>query len=180
MGDTLAGTGTRSQPIASAILEVRGCFPSDSALENAIDRLRLAGFDRADINLPVNASPSESTPEHGAEDPHTEDDNQQMRTLHASLAGTAAALLAAGVVIGTGGAAAPAVAAAVAAGAAAGGVAHSVSHGSDNDLHRQREAAAARGELILAVHVPDTVKQALAEDAMRAAGATRVEAVVRT
>lgn len=180
MGDTLAGTGTRSQPIAGAILEVRGFFPSDSTIEDAMSRLRLGGFDRADMNLPRAAPPSESTPEQGAEDPHTEDDNQQMRTLHAGLAGSAAALLAAGVVIGTGGAAAPAVVAAVAAGAAAGGVAHSVSHGADNDQHRQREAAAARGELILAVNVSDAARQAEAEKIMRAAGATSVDAVVRT
>ncbi len=103
-----------------------------------------------------------------------------MRVLHTGLAGTAAALLAGGVVVGTGGLAAPAVAAAVAAGAAAGGVAFSISKGADQDLHEQREKLAAAGDLVLEVRVDSPAMQERAETTMRAAGATRIEPVVRT
>ena len=175
MSDTETRTATPGPPIAETVMELRGFFPGDAAVQDAIGRLAMAGFDRADLSLPVPAPPSQATPDQGAEEPHTEDDDRQTRALHASLAGSAAALLAAGVVIGTGGAAAPAVAAAVAAGAAAGGIAHTASRGADEAQHEEREAAAARGELVLAVRVADPLKQADAEAAMRAAGATRVE-----
>lgn len=179
MSDSQAGTAKPGPPIAAAVHEVRGFFPSDAALENGICALTDCGFDRADISLPTPGALSEATPDQGAEDPNTDDDNRQMRTLHAGLAGSAAALLAAGIVVGTGGAAAPAVAAAVAAGAAAGGVAHTASRGAAEEQHERREAAAASGTLVLAVRVGDRIKQAEAEAAMREAGATRIEVVDR-
>ncbi len=102
------------------ILEAQAVFPSDAALQEAISQLDVAGYDRADLSLPHVVTPAaQATPEQGAENPDSDEDNRQMRTLHASGAGSAAALLAAGVVIGSGGAAAPAVAAAVGAGAGA-------------------------------------------------------------
>ena len=180
MSQSESATATPGPPIAETVEEVRGFFPSDGALQDAISRLVMAGFDRTDISLPVPVPPGEATPDQGAAEPHTEDDDRQMRTLHASLAGSAAALLAAGVVIGTGGAAAPAVAAAAAAGLAAGGVAHTVSRGANEAQHEERNAAAARGDLVLSVRVADTAKRSEAEAAMRAAGATRIHSVVRT
>jgi hypothetical protein len=180
MSQSESATATPGPPITETVEEVRGFFPSDAALQDAISRLSMAGFDRADISIPVPVPPSEATPDQGAEAPHTEDDDRQMRTLHASLAGSAAALLAAGVVVGTGGAAAPAVAAAAAAGLAAGGIAHTMSRGADATQHDERQAAAARGELVLSVRVPDSAKRSEAEAAMRATGATRIHSVVRT
>ena len=180
MSDARSNTATPGPPIAPTVQEVRGFFPSDAALQDAIGRLTLAGFDRADLSLPAPVPAGEATPEQGAEDPHTENDDRQMRTLHASMAGAGAALLAAGVVIGTGGAALPAVAAAAAAGLAAGGIAHTASHGADAEQHEQRQIAAAQGELVLAARVSDNVKRGEAEGAMRAAGATRVVSIVRS
>lgn len=180
MSQSPSATATPGPPITETVEEVRGFFTSDAALQDAISRLTMAGFDRADISVPAPVPLGEATPDQGAEAPNTEDDDRQMRTLHASLAGSAAALLAAGVVVGTGGAAAPAVAAAAAAGLAAGGVAHTISRGADETQHEQREAAAARGSLVLAVRVADNAKRAEAEAAMRAAGATRIQSMVRT
>jgi hypothetical protein len=62
---------------------------------------------------------------------------------------------------------------------AAGGVAHTVSRGADALQHEEREAAAAHGELVLAVRVTNSAKRSEAEAAMRAAGATRILSVVR-
>lgn len=179
MSDSETRTATPEPTIADTVTELRGFFASDAALQDAISRLTMAGFDRAAISLPAPVPLAEATPEHGAEDPNTEDDSRQMRALHASLAGSAAALLAAGVIVGTGGAAAPAVAAAVAAGAAAGGIAHTASRGAEEEQHEQREAAAARGDLVLAVRLTDRLQQLDAEAAMREAGATRIVLVRR-
>src|SRR5579862_3692060 len=53
MSDTLADTATPGPPLPEAVQEVRGFFPSDAALQDAIGRLSMAGFDRADISLPA-------------------------------------------------------------------------------------------------------------------------------
>jgi hypothetical protein len=179
MGETLGGVGEKSPPIAETILEVVGNFPSCAALDDAIRRLEFCGFPRTDLSLPEPAPPSRATPETGAEDPHMEDDNETVRALHTGLAGSAAALLAAGVTVATGGFGAPAAIAAIAAGAAGGGLAFSISKGSEQDLQKHREALAAEGRLLLAARIADEAKLACAEDAMRAAGATRIEHVLR-
>ena len=140
----------------------------------------LAGYDRADLSLPHVAPPgAEATPEQGADDPSQPVDSQQARTLHASGAGSAAALLAAGVVIGTGGAAAPAVAAALAAGAGGALLSEAGSHVADAAQHDSREALARAGRLVLAVRLRDEKRTEDALDIMRRAGATRAEAVRR-
>jgi len=181
MSEIESTTAKPGPPLAGTVQEVRGIFPNDAALQDAIGRLARAGFDRAEISLPVRAvPPGAATPEQGAENPNTEDDDRQMRTLHASMAGSAAALLAAGAVIGTGGAAAPAVAAAVAAGLAAGGAAHAVSREADSAQHERREMAAMQGELVLAARVTTDAKRRAAEAAMQQAGASRIEPVLRT
>jgi len=166
--------------ISDSVDEVQGIFPSDAALQDAIGRLTLLGFDRADLSLPA-ASPTaaEATPEQGAEDPHTDIDDTQMRTMHTSMAGAAGAMAAAGITIATGGAAAVAIGAAAAIGAGAAALAHTASRAADQDQHEDREAAAARGELVLSVRIADPAKRQPAEAAMREAGATRVEPVVR-
>jgi hypothetical protein len=73
----------------------------------------------------------------------------------------------------------PAVAAAIAGGVGLGAVAGGLSKASDRMQHETREEAAARGELLLSVHLRDPARQAVAEQAMREAGASRIEGVVR-
>jgi hypothetical protein len=174
-----AGTPQAGAP-GGTIHEVRGIFPSDAALQEAIAQLTLAGFDRADLSLPhATPWPEDATPEQGADEPTTEVDAQQARTLHTSGAAAVGALLAAGVTVATGGVAAAAAGAAVGAGAAAGAVAAALSRGDDSSQHEKREKAAAAGELILSVRTPNAAKEGEAEAIMRAAKATRVDTVVR-
>ena len=177
-------SGARTNPVKAGpalgetVQEVRGAFPSDGAIQDAISRLSIAGFDRADISIP-DASPvsSRTTPEQSAENPTTEDDSQQARTLHTSMAASVGAMAAAGAVIATGGAALPAVAAAVAAGVGLGAAVQGVTGAADKAQHDEREEAASRGELVLSVRLRDSSRRPLAEQAMRDAGSMRVDAV---
>ncbi len=166
--------------INTSISEVQGLFPSDAAMQDAISRLSLLGCDRADFSIPnTRSAASEARPEAGAENPETDVDNQQMRTMSSSMAGATGAIAAAGVIIATGGAAAVAAAAAVAVGAGAGLAANAASTATDSLQHGHREQAAADGRLVLTVRLRDVSKQAAMEDAMRQAGATEVAAVTR-
>ncbi len=167
-------------PLTETVQEVRGVFPSDQAIQDAISRLSMAGFDRAEISLPdANPAPAQATPEQSAGNPETEDDSRQSRTLHTSLAGSVGALAAAGAVVASGGALLPVVGAAIAGGLGLGAAAEGLSKVSDTLQHETREEAAARGELLLSVHLRDPARQGVAEQAMREAGASRVEGVVR-
>lgn len=169
--------GEPGPPIAD-VVTLRGTFPGADVMQDAIERLMVSGFDRADLSLPNGASPSvDRAPDSGARSADTEEDARQARTLHTSGAAAIAALAAAGITIGAGGAAAPAVAAAVAAGAAAGGAMFAASTAANNAEQEHRDVAAAQGALILSVRVPAPAKQPRAEAIMRAAGATRIEAV---
>ena len=166
--------------LTETVQEVRGTFPSDQAIQDAISRLEMAGFDRAAISLPdADPLPAQATPEQGAENPEAEDDSRQSRTLHTSMAASVGALAAAGAVVATGGLALPAVAAAIAGGVGLGAAAEGISKASDKLQHDTREEAAARGELLLSVHLRDPAKQGIAEQAMREAGASQVEGIVR-
>jgi hypothetical protein len=163
-----------------AIDEVQGIFADDAALQAAVGKLTLAGFDRAALSLPA-ASPdrAEATPEAGAADPVMEDDTRQMRTMGTSAAATAGALIGAGVTVATGGAAGVAVAAAVGLGAMTGGAAMAATGAASQAGTDRRAAAAAAGTLVLAVRAEGPAETAKAETAMREAGATRVEKVRR-
>jgi hypothetical protein len=164
-----------------AINEVQGIFSTDAALQAAVGKLTLAGFDRAAISLPA-ASPhrDEATPEAGAADPITEDDARQVRTMGNSAAAAAGAMLGAGLTVATGGAAGVAMAAAVGLGAITGGAAVAATSAASKAGTNQRAASAAAGTLVLAVHTDGPADAAKGEAAMHEAGATRVERVRRT
>ena len=162
------------------IEEVQGVFPSDAALQEAVGRLRMVGFDHADLSLPItHPSAATATPEQGAADPLTEDDSRQMRTMGTSMAGTIGAFAAAGATVATGGAAAVVIAAAAAVGAGSALAANAVGTAAKTDQEDTRNEAAAKGELVLAVHAPTPEKRADAERIMREAGATSVASVQR-
>jgi hypothetical protein len=95
------------------------------------------------------------------------------------MAGTVGALAAAGVTVATGGAAAVVIGAAVAVGAGAGAIAHGLSHAADTVQHEEREDQAKKGELVLSVLARDEAHERIAIDALRDAGALRVEPVTR-
>jgi hypothetical protein len=158
-----------------SVEEVHATFPSSDALQNAVDRLTNAGFDRARLVVPSSERVASGNLSE-TENPKPNDDERQLRTLHSSTAATAAALAGAAAVVATGGAAVLAVAAAAGAGALAGGgmiVANNASDAVRTDAH---DEAAARGQLQLVVAITDASEKTLAEGAMRAAGATEITA----
>lgn len=180
MSGSHTGQDKEGPPLTGAVQEVLGCFPNDIAIQDAISCLSMAGFDRSEISV-HDADPAalRATPEQSAENPNTEDDSRQSRTLHTSMAASVGALAAAGAVIATGGAALPAIAAAVAGGVGLGAAMEGVTRASDKVQHDLREEAASRGELLLSVHLRDPARQSIAESAMREAGASRIETVLR-
>lgn len=168
MNDPAGGVGT--------LREVRATFANPDQMQDAVSRLSVSGFDRADLSLPSPALvEGTETPEAGTKPASTESDARQARTLGASMAATAAAMAAAGVTVATGGAAAPAVAAAVVAGGAAGGSVFAIHGAADKMEQNDRDTRAATGNLVLAVRAPTDAKRAEAEAILRASGATSIE-----
>ena len=166
--------------MAETVAEVQGVFPSNAALQDAMGRLRLAGFDYADLSLPTTQpSTGEATPNQGAAEPLGEDDTRSMRTMGTSMAGTIGAFAAAGATVATGGAAAVVIAAAAAVGAGSALAANAVGTAAKHEQEETRDEAAAAGELVLAVHAPTPAKQADATRIMREAGASSVGTVER-
>jgi len=167
-----------SAPPIETVHEVRGRFSSPERLQDAVARLELSGFDRADLSLPEPSPPAErATPEAGARPVDTEEDARQARTLHTSGAAAVAALAAAGAVIATGGAAAPAVAAAVVGGGLAGGAVFAVSSAANQEEQNDREMQAAAGVLILTVRAMTSEKRAEAVTILQATGADIVDVI---
>ncbi|HQT78635.1 MAG: hypothetical protein B7Z80_17265 [Rhodospirillales bacterium 20-64-7] len=162
-------------PDVSMLREVRATFASSEQMNDAVGKLGVSGFDRADISLP--STLPDATLNERSQAASTDVDAQQMRTLGASTAATVAALAAAGVTVATGGAAAPVIAAAVVAGGAAGGATYAAHGASEQAQQHERDARAADGALVLAVRTTTDAKREQAESILRAAGATSVEAV---
>jgi hypothetical protein len=167
--------------LATAIDVIEGTFLSDEALQDAISRLEVSGFDRADISVSEpSAEHTSGSPEQSAANPHTDEDTRQSRTLHTSLAASVGALAGAGSVIATGGAALPAVAAAVAGGVGLGAAMEGVTRATDKLQHEERNEAAAKGKLALSVRLRRAEQEPVALAAMRDAGAVQVDAVRRS
>jgi outer membrane lipoprotein SlyB len=168
MNDSVDSTATLRQ--------VRATFATPDQMQDAVKRLSISGFDRADLSLP---SPElvhgTETPEAGTKPASTDVDAQQARTLGASTAAAVAAMAAAGITVATGGAAAPAVVAAAVAGGAAGGSVFAAHRAADTVEQDVREDRAASGDLVLAVRASTIEKQSEAEAVLRAAGATSIE-----
>jgi len=158
--------------------ELRATFANPEQMQDAVGKLSLSGFDRADLSVPTESSGSEGPSiEAGSKPASTQEDAQQLRTLGASTAASVAAIAAAGITVATGGAAIPVIAAAVAAGSAAGGGAYALQGAANNAEQHDRESRASSGTLILTVRTPTAAKRAEAEAILHQAGATAVEAV---
>lgn len=164
------------QPAATgAVLhEVRAHFDDSARLQDAVGKLSLAGFDRADLSVPTSDPTAAATPETSARPADTEEDARQARTVHTSTGAAIAAMAAAGVTLATGGAAAPAVAAAIAAGGLTGGGIFAISSAANADEQNTRDVDAAAGRLVLSVRAPTRARQEEAESILRAAGGTDV------
>ena len=178
MSDEISSKPGPSLP--EAVQEVQGVFPSDAALQDAVAKLTLAGFDRADLSLPATApTAGEATPDMGAAPPTTDTDLRQARTMGTSMAGTIGAFAAAGATIATGGAAGVAIAAAAAVGAGSALAAKAAGDAAIRVEGNAREDAAKAGQLVLAVHAATAERRGVAEEIMRAAGASNVAAIER-
>ena len=176
MSDTTKDGPTLGQTAS----EVQGVFPSNDAMQDAISKLTLAGFDRADFSLPTTQpEPGHATPNDGASDPMTDVDMRQARTLGTSMAGYVGAFAAAGATIATGGAAGVAIAAAAAVGIGSAAAANAAGTAAKDSQADDRDAAAAAGHLVLAVRATDDASRTKAEQVMRESGATQVAAVER-
>ena len=165
--------------LEQAVQEVRGQFATDAVMQQAMSRLTLAGYDRADFSLPSDRGDSVPTPDQGADNPVDATDKAQLRTMGSSMAGLVGAAAAAGATIATGGAAGIAIAAAAAVGAGSGLVANAVGHTIDRGDVEVRDAKGAIGELILAVRVTSEVEANEAAAIMQSEGATAVAQVTR-
>jgi hypothetical protein len=97
--------------------------------------------------------------------------------MHASTAASIAAVAAAGLTIGTGGAAAPAIGAALGAAGAFGAGTYFISRHASSNEQRQRDERAEAGELILSVHTNSAEKRAEAEHILHDSGALEVQIV---
>jgi hypothetical protein len=84
-------------PAIGALHEVRATFDDPDAMQEAVARLEMSGFDRADLSLPEAVPPAErATPEAGARPVDTEEDARQTRTLNTGGAAAAVGMAAAG------------------------------------------------------------------------------------
>lgn len=173
-------TSKSGPTLAATIEEVQGIFPSDATMQDAMGRLKMAGFDQADLSLPTtNPLASEATPEQGASNTLMEDDTRQARTLGTSMAGTIGAFAAAGATVATGGAAGVVIAAAAAVGAGSALAANAVGTAAKTSQEDSRDEAAAAGELILSAHAATPEKRKDAERIMLEAGASKVQSIQR-
>jgi hypothetical protein len=148
----------------ATLREVRATFASPAQMQDAVSRLSMSGFDRADLSLP---SPGlikgTETPEAGTKPASTEADARQVRALGASTAAAVAALAAAGVTVATGG--------------AAGGSVFAIHRAAGHMEQQDRDSRAAAGDLVLAVRAATDTKRSAAEAILRAAGATDIKMI---
>ena len=174
----MSDTSKQGPTLKNTVSEVQGHFPSDAALQDAIGRLTLAGYDRADFSLPVD-QPAAPTPNESAENPVDDIDKAQMRTMGTGMAGFAGAAAVAGATLATGGAAAVAAAAAAAVGIGSGLAANAAGRAADNASTEKRDDRAAQGTLILAVRTTTPDEVAEVTQILGQAGATGITEVNR-
>jgi len=165
--------------LRETVQEVQGHFPSDAAMQDALGRLTLAGYDRADFSLPDEQDDPLATPTDGAANPTDAIDKAQLRTMGTSMAGYAGAVAVAGATLATGGAAGIAVAAAAAVGAGSALAANATGRAVDQAGVDDRDEKGASGRLILAVRARTPEKASEISALMKQAGATDVTDVSR-
>lgn len=178
----MSGTTNDDSPaLNEAVQEVQASFPNDAALEDAMGRLGLAGYDRSDFSLPQDReSGGGGTPNQAAENPTDQTDKRQVRTMGTSMAAFAGAAALAGATIATGGAAGVAAAGAAALGVGAGAAASAAGVAADQAGVAERDRKGAEGHLILAIRTRDENQVRQVTEIVQAAGATDVRTVTRT
>src|SRR4051812_18964587 len=175
MEDTVGGAGKAGPGLQDDVQEVQGRFPDDATLQDALSRLTLAGYDRADFSLPEEQpAGSPTTPNEGQNAATDDIDKTQLRTLGSGMAGFAGASAVAGATIATGGAAGLATLAAAAVGLGAAAAATGIGKAVDQADVDARNRRGAFGKLILAVRTRSGEQAGQVSEIMRQAGATEV------
>jgi len=180
MSETVGGGAKPGPALKDTVHEVQGRFPNDAALQDALGRLTLAGYDRADFSLPEEQPSTASTPNEGADNPTDQTDKAQLRTMGTGMAGFAGAAAIGGATIATGGAAAVAAAAAAAVGLGAAALAEGVGRAADQATIDERNRRGLAGTLVLAVRTRSPEQADEVTRLMREAGASDVSPVTRT
>lgn len=163
--------------LSDEVQEIQASFPNDAMLQDAIGKLEHDGFDHADLSLP-DPYVADDTPD-SAEAATDDVDRGQLRTMASGMAGTTAGFAVAGVLLATGGLAAPVVAAIGGASAIGTVLATSgTSNAVDAAASTARDKLGAEGKLILAVRIRSAELQTKAEAILREAGATALTAIV--
>lgn len=176
----MSGTTNDDSPaLKQSVQEVQAAFPNDAALEDAMGRLGLAGYDRSDFSLPHDREGGGGTPNNSADNPTDETDKRQLQTMGTSMAAFAGAAALAGATIATGGAAGVAAAGAAAVGAGVGAAAAAGGAAVDRAGVKDRDKKGAEGRLILAVRTRDENQVRQVTEIVQAAGATKVTPVTR-
>jgi len=165
-------------PVEQASLEdVRGLFPNEDTMSEAVSRLTRAGVDQSRMTLPHVAPGSMKQAQQAAvANPGTEEQTRQLRTLESSSAGAAAAMAGAAAVIATGGAAAVALAAAAGAGVMVGGGVFAARSAAEKANETSYKNESGDGQLVLSVAIGND-DTGWVEREMRAAGATDVRTI---
>ena len=150
---------------------VLASLPTENMFEAAIQALEQEGVARSQISVLSNADqvPAQCDPDSATHvELQTEDDRQQVRVLLTSLAGTVAAMGAAGVAAAaTGGLAVPAIAAGALAGGGVIGIGELLGAKVERDYHDWAERQIREGGLLLMVTTRDAAQTAKARDALR-------------
>ena len=167
----------KDSSLAHSVQEVQGHFPDDAALEEALGRLTIAGYDRADFSLPDEREAIMQTPNETAENPTDTIDQAQLRTMGTGMAGFAGAAAVGGAIIATGGAAAVAAAAAAVAGAGSAGLAGAAGLAVDRNEHDKHDKRGAEGTLILAVRATSPEEAEEITSLMQQSGGTDVRSI---
>ncbi len=180
MGETTEGAKP-GPALNESVQEVQGHFPNDAAMQEALSRLTLAGYDRADFSLPEEQpAGTHTTPNEGAENPTDDIDKTQLRTMGTSMAGYAGAAAVAGATIATGGAAGVAALAAAAIGVGTAAAANAAGQLADQASVDNRNQRGAEGTLVLAVRTRSAEQAEQVMQLMREAGAGSVAPVTRS
>ena len=181
MSETVGDGGKVGPALKDTVHEVQGHFPNDATLQDALGRLTLQGFDRADFSLPEEQSAgTHTTPNEGAANPTDDIDKTQLRTMGTGMAGFAGAAAVAGATIATGGALGVAALAAGAVGLGTAAVAEAGGRVADQAMIDERNRRGAAGTLILAVRTRSPAQADEVMRLMREAGARSVSPVTRT
>ena len=159
--------------------EVQGWFPDGKSLQAAIAALALESYDRTDFTLPPGKAALSQPPMAGndAEVPETPIDHQQFRTMGTGMASYAGAIIAAGVVVASGGSAVLVAGLAAAAGLGTAAVSEGIGMAAFQSHTNEYDRHGAAGTLVLAVHATTQAQADEVARVMRENGASKTKLV---